>query len=163
MRQLQYQLKSKIAPLYLVTSPLGLRGAHWRPLDLPLLTKLDGTSLEEKYMAQAVRELSEFFDGQRKTFEITLDIEGTEFQKRVWEELCKIPYGKTLSYKDVAERVGTQGIRAVGTANGRNPISIIVPCHRVIATGGGLGGYAGGLPVKRFLLNLEQDQQGELF
>lgn len=106
-------------------------------------------------MVQAVQEISEYLDGQRKKFEVPLDVEGTDFQKRVWEELRKIPYGKTLSYKEVAQKVGTQGIRAVGTANGRNPISIIVPCHRVIATGGGLGGYAGGLSNKKFLLELE--------
>lgn len=155
MEQIQYKLNSKIGFLYFVTSEKGLCGIFWKPQKADFVQKLEKDSLPMRYMVQAVQEISEYLDGQRKKFEVPLDVEGTDFQKRVWEELRKIPYGKTLSYKEVAQKVGTQGIRAVGTANGRNPISIIVPCHRVIATGGGLGGYAGGLSNKKFLLELE--------
>jgi O-6-methylguanine DNA methyltransferase len=102
------------------------------------------------------RQLQEYFAGTRRIFEIPLDLRGTEFRKRCWNELLKIPYGETRSYAEIARAVGSpNGFRAVGQANHYNPIAIIVPCHRVLAAGCYLGGYGGGLPVKALLLRLE--------
>ncbi|MFC6354510.1 methylated-DNA--[protein]-cysteine S-methyltransferase [Luethyella okanaganae] len=107
--------------------------------------------------AAAVWQLDEYFTGGRRVFDIELAPRGTEFQRRVWSELARIPYGETCSYLELAERLGDVGAaRAVGAANGRNPISIVVPCHRVIGSDGTLTGYAGGLARKRFLLDLEE-------
>lgn len=104
----------------------------------------------------AKRQLEEYFKGKRKSFKIPLDLRGTPFQKKVWKTLLRIPYGKTKSYGEIARAVGNPGAaRAVGSANGRNPVAIIVPCHRVIRSGGGLGGYSAGLSKKRVLLDLE--------
>lgn len=105
----------------------------------------------------AVRQLAEYFAGERTTFDLDLELAGTAFQRRVWEALQKVPYGETRSYREIAQQVGAPGaFRAVGLANGRNPIGIIVPCHRVIGATGGLTGYGGGLDRKRFLLELEK-------
>ena len=109
----------------------------------------------EKATRPYVRQLEEYFAGKRCEFTCPLDMRGTEFQKRCWRELVKIAYGETLSYRELAARVGTAGFRAVGAANGANPISIIVPCHRVIASNGTLWGYGGGLDRKRRLLDME--------
>lgn len=101
-------------------------------------------------------ELHEYFEGKRHTFTLPLSPQGTPFQKQVWETLLTIPYGETLSYAEEAKRFGNpKAIRAVASANGRNPIAILIPCHRVIASGGGLGGYSGGIEKKEFLLELE--------
>ena len=104
----------------------------------------------------AERQLREYLDGRRAVFDLPLDLPGSDFQERVWAELSRIPYGATSTSRELASRVGVPaGTRAVGRANGSNRLAIIVPCHRVIATGGGLGGYGGGLDAKRFLLDLE--------
>lgn len=101
-------------------------------------------------------ELSEYFGGKRQNFEIEIDPQGTDFQKKVWNNLLNIPYGKTKSYAEVAKELGDiKSIRAAASANGKNPIAIIIPCHRVIGKNGELTGYAGGLPRKKFLLDLE--------
>ncbi|HUH17080.1 MAG TPA: methylated-DNA--[protein]-cysteine S-methyltransferase [Methylomirabilota bacterium] len=101
-------------------------------------------------------QLGEFFAGARRGFDLPLEMPGSAFQERVWSELARIPYGRTISYRELAERVGTPAAsRAVGRANGSNRLAVIVPCHRVIAANGGLGGYGGGLPAKRLLLDLE--------
>ena len=111
--------------------------------DSPLLDRLES-------------QLSEYFAGMRREFDLPIDIPGSAFQERVWAELRRIPYGGTISYRDLADRVGAgAAYRAVGRANGSNRLAVIVPCHRVIAAGGGLGGYGGGLPAKRRLLDLE--------
>lgn len=108
---------------------------------------------------EAARQLYEYFAGQRQTFELMLAPEGTPFQQLVWKALQQIPYGKTSSYKDVAQRIGCpKAYRAVGMANNRNPIAIIIPCHRVIGANGELVGYAGGLDIKSKLLELEAKQ-----
>jgi methylated-DNA-[protein]-cysteine S-methyltransferase len=100
-------------------------------------------------------QLEEYFAGQRTEFEVAMELDGTAFQREVWAELSRIPYGETISYGELARRVGRpKGPRAVGQANGKNPIPIIVPCHRVLA-GNGIGGYGGGLPMKRSLLAVE--------
>ena len=107
-------------------------------------------------LALAKKQLAEYFQGERREFELPLTPRGTPFQKRVWEELSRIPYGETVSYGEIARRVGdAKACRAVGLANGRNPISIVVPCHRVIGASGKLTGYGGGLDRKRFLLQFE--------
>jgi len=105
---------------------------------------------------EVARQLDQYFRRERRDFELTLAPRGTAFQQRVWQELQAIPYGATVSYAELAERVGNPGAyRAVGRANGTNPIPVVIPCHRVINVGGALGGYGGGLPVKRALLELE--------
>lgn len=106
--------------------------------------------------ATTIRQLEEYFAGRRKTFDLPLAPRGTEFQRRVWSALQKIPYGKTVAYADIAQRIGNpKGVRAVGLANGRNPIPIVIPCHRVIGKNGTLTGYGGGLPIKQKLLEIE--------
>lgn len=106
----------------------------------------------------AVLQLDEYFTGNRHDFTIPICALGTTFQKKVWNALLTIPYGETISYKQLAERVGSKNAwRAVGTANGKNPLAILIPCHRVIASDGSLGGYAGGLHIKKVLLGIEED------
>jgi len=110
----------------------------------------------EDAFADAIEQLREYFDGTRRTFEIPLSLHGNEFELRVWDELLRIPYAQTASYGQIAQRIGEpEAPRAVGLANGRNPIAVIVPCHRVIGADGKLVGYGGGLERKRFLLDLE--------
>lgn len=115
-------------------------------------------------LEQVKQELEEYFGGGRKSFSVPLVYPGTPFQSRVWNALRKIPFGTTISYEELAHRVGSPaGQRAAGHANGQNPIAIIIPCHRVINKDGKLGGYGGGLWRKRILLELERDTQRELF
>ena len=116
-----------------------------------IIHKSDNPALQ-----QCCSELEEYFAGKRKKFDIEINFEGTPFQHKVWQELLKIPYGKTISYADLAKAVkNPKACRAVGSANGKNPIAVIIPCHRVIASNGSLGGYAYGLEVKKHLLDLE--------
>lgn len=109
-------------------------------------------------LTKAARQLAEYFAGTRRTFDVPLDIQsGTPFQKKAWKALTRIPYGKTVSYREQAEAIGdARKARPIGQANGRNPLSIIVPCHRVIGASGKLTGYGGGLSKKEYLLRLEQ-------
>lgn len=112
---------------------------------------------ETALIKKAAKQLKEYFAGKRKLFELPLEPEGTEFQKKVWDALLKIPYGETRSYGQIAEQIGNKkASRAVGMANNKNPIAIIVPCHRVVGANGSLTGYAGGLNIKGILLNLEK-------
>jgi methylated-DNA-[protein]-cysteine S-methyltransferase len=121
---------------------------------VPAEAKVEETPLLEK----AGRELKEYFEGERKTFDLPLAPQGTEFLRKVWRALQDIPYGKTCTYKDIAESVGNpKACRAVGMANNRNPIPFIIPCHRVIGAGGKLVGYAGGLEMKEELLKMEKE------
>jgi len=116
-----------------------------------------GVVRDDGAFADVVAQLGEYFSGERTSFEVPMDLEGTDFQRRVWSELCAIPYGRTISYGELARRVDNpRASRAVGSANGRNPIAVIVPCHRVIAGDGSLGGYGGGLDRKVLLLELER-------
>lgn len=113
-----------------------------------------GTS---KILTKVIKELDEYFKGERQNFTIPYKLKGTPFQMKVWNELSKIPYGQTRSYKDIAENINCpKGYRAVGLANNKNPIAIIIPCHRVIGINGKLIGYRGGLETKEALLELEQ-------
>jgi len=119
--------------------------------------KTEAGSSRSAALRQCRRELAEYFRGRRKTFSVKLRLEGTEFQKKVWNELVKVGYGRTASYRDIALAVGRpKAVRAVGNANGSNPISIIVPCHRIIGTSGKLVGYGGGLWRKEWLLKHER-------
>ena len=114
---------------------------------------------DDRAFRDVVDQLEGYFAGERTDFDIQLDLRGTDFQRRVWKALLTIPYGETRSYGDIADQIGAPGsARAVGLANGRNPIAIIVPCHRVIGASGSLTGYGGGLHRKRMLLELEQNQ-----
>lgn len=112
---------------------------------------------ETAFLTFVAQQLSEYFSGKRKVFDVPLALEGTDFQMKVWKALLSIPYGETCSYKQIAEKVGCpKGCRAVGMANNKNPIGIIIPCHRVVGADGGLTGYAGGLNMKQKLLMLER-------
>ncbi|MGF6096905.1 methylated-DNA--[protein]-cysteine S-methyltransferase [Pseudomonas sp. 18175] len=114
-------------------------------------------------LLEAERQLTEYFAGTRNHFELELDFDGTDFQKQVWHALLTIPFGETRSYSQIAQQIGNpKAVRAVGAANGRNPISIIAPCHRVIGASGSLTGFAGGLQAKQYLLALEGTGQAQL-
>lgn len=122
--------------------------------DVPSLTHSDNPLL-----LRLKKELYEYFEGKRTAFTLPLNPHGTPFQKTVWETLRTIPYGETISYAQEAQKFGNpKAIRAVANANGRNPIAILIPCHRVIASGGGIGGYSGGIEKKEFLLALEKKE-----
>lgn len=127
--------------------------------DVALLTDVesDGIRQETQLTALAARQLEEYLQGRRKTFELPLAPQGTDFQVQVWNALSAIPFGQTRSYKDIAVSIGNpKALRAVGMANHRNPISFIIPCHRVIGADGSLVGYGGGLALKKRLLDLER-------
>lgn len=156
-------MNSKIASLWLVVSEKGLQGVFLGKQRVPMAKSgLKGGQRQIKILSKAVHQLKEYFDGKRKNFDLPLDVAGTSFQKSVWRELRKIPYGKTCSYRDIASRIkNPKAVRAVGNASGKNPVSIIVPCHRVIAADGSLGGYSSGLEMKRKLLELEASLRGD--
>jgi methylated-DNA-[protein]-cysteine S-methyltransferase len=154
------RMDSPIGELLLVGDGRALHGLHmqegrtaasvnpeWRPADEPF--------------ADVRRQLSEYFDGERDEFDVPLAMTGTPFQRRVWQALQRIPYGETTTYGELARRLGRPSAsRAVGLANGRNPIAVIVPCHRVIGSDGSLTGYGGGVERKRLLLELEATGRG---
>ena len=122
----------------------------------PAWAVLPAEERETPLLAEAMRQLAEYFAGERREFELPLAPEGTPFMRRVWAELVKVPYGATATYGEIAERIGNPGgSRAVGLANNRNPIAIIIPCHRIIGSSGKLVGYAGGVELKERLLALE--------
>ena len=124
--------------------------------------KVKSTGKASEMTRWAVKELEEYFQGKRKEFTVLCVPEGTDFQKRVWEALTRIPYGVTRTYKEIAVEIGnSRASRAVGMANHKNPVPIIIPCHRVVGSDGRLTGYAGGLGVKEFLLNLERENCDE--
>jgi methylated-DNA-[protein]-cysteine S-methyltransferase len=147
------QYESPIGRLLLTSDGMALTGLYMEPSRKAQSTDgaaADGTAPP---LAMAVRQLSEYFAGSRRRFDLPLRLEGTVFQQRVWRELTEIPYGETWSYGQLAARIGKPtASRAVGLANGRNPISILVPCHRVIGADGSLTGYGGGLARKQWLL-----------
>ena len=114
-------------------------------------------------LLETERQLTEYFAGSRNQFELELDFTGTHFQKQVWQALLTIPFGETRSYSQIAEQIGSpKAVRAVGAANGKNPISIVTPCHRVIGASGSLTGFAGGLEAKQYLLGLEGQETLQL-
>ena len=123
-----------------------------------LLNKKYGTEKETMLIRKTKLELMEYFDGKRRKFDIPIKLDGTEFQVKVWKELLKLPYGETCSYLDIAKKIGNpNAARAVGMANNKNKIQIIIPCHRVIGSNKKLIGYAGGIKIKEKLLKLERD------
>jgi methylated-DNA-[protein]-cysteine S-methyltransferase len=133
-------------------------------LDSNILTNATQANPEDSNLKMVFTQLKEYFNRQRKEFDLQLEIVGTDFQKKVWDELTKIPYGETISYGELAERMGNKNkMRAVAAANGANPIPIIIPCHRVIGADGSLTGYGGGLDVKKKLLELEGSWTMDLF
>jgi methylated-DNA-[protein]-cysteine S-methyltransferase len=146
-------MNSPVGELLLVGDETALRGLHFPNHRYPL--RRDYRSACEPFTG--VREqLEQYFAGERREFDLPLELDGPAFHRRVWEALLTIPYGETRSYREIAAQVGDPGsARAVGFANGRNPIAIVVPCHRVIGADGSLTGYGGGLPRKRQLLDLE--------
>ncbi|HYM56683.1 MAG TPA: methylated-DNA--[protein]-cysteine S-methyltransferase [Solirubrobacteraceae bacterium] len=145
-------ISTPIGPLMLRGDTRALTGLHL-PGRHPAT---DGLLLDDERFADEARQLAEYFDGTRRSFEIALRAAGGAFQCRVWAELERIPYGETASYGEIARRLGAPAAsRAVGAANGRNPIAIVVPCHRVIGGSGSLTGYGCGLECKRALLDLE--------
>lgn len=157
-------MNSPVGKLKLVASDKGLVAVLWEN-DKPSRVRLDELVEDGKHptLRDAERELQEYFAGKRKTFSVALDMRGTSFQKSVWHALLAIPFGETRSYGELAKQLGNpQAMRAVGAANGRNPISIIVPCHRVIGSSGKLTGFAGGLETKADLLHLEERGAGRL-
>jgi len=151
-------IESPIGKLKLVASDKGLVAILWEK-DSPRRVRLDELVADEQHpvLVETARQLGQYFAGKRKTFSIALDMRGTRFQKDVWEALLAIPFGETRSYGQLANQLGNpRASRAVGAANGRNPVSIIVPCHRVIGSSGKLTGFAGGLDAKAHLLGLEK-------
>jgi methylated-DNA-[protein]-cysteine S-methyltransferase len=151
------QIASPVGRLTLVADGTGLVAVLWpneRPLRITL-GEMEENS-RDPILGETERQLTEYFRGERRTFDLPLHLRGTAFQQRVWEELQRIPYGHTRSYGQLAVAIGRESAsRAVGLANSRNPLSIIVPCHRVIGASGGLTGFAGGLETKAKLLELE--------
>lgn len=148
---------SPVGPLTLVASSEGLAAILWKD-DNPRRVRLGKVTQDEgnAILLETQRQLGEYFAGQRQVFTVELDFAGTEFQRRVWMALLTIPYGETRSYGEIARQIGSPAaVRAVGAANGRNPISIIAPCHRVVGSTGKLTGFAGGLQTKAQLLALE--------
>ena len=159
------RMQSPIGPLVIGVSDKGLAIIEFDQGEFPKGRLARTAHWEESASrtAPAIRELKEYFEGKRREFTVPLDLQGTEFQKKCWRALLKIPYGKTRSYADIARAVGCpQGFRAVGMANHDNPVPIIVPCHRVLNSDGKLGGYGGGLDIKRKLLELEGALQPQL-
>jgi len=152
---------SPVGPLTLAGQ--GRRLMHLRMADQTYEPSHDGWEPDETAFPDAVEQLEEYFAGTRTEFELELELVGTAFQRRVWGALLTIPYGETRSYGDIARQIGSPGaFRAVGLANGHNPIGIIVPCHRVIGSNGSLTGYGGGLDRKRSLLQLEKSQNSTI-
>ncbi len=149
--------QSPIGPLTLVASEQGLFGVEFGAVQ-PRNRKHGTAYIESQAkLAQYRAELEEYFAGRRRRFDLPLDLRGTPFQKRCWQALLDIPYGETRTYAEIARAVGSpRAFRAVGMANHSNPIAIVVPCHRVIASDGTLGGYGGGLDLKARLLHLER-------
>ena len=150
-------IDSPIGKLKLVANGLKLAAILWED-DKPNRVPLGAMHEEENspILVETERQLNEYFGGKRNRFELELDFVGTEFQRKVWEALLTIPYGETRNYGEIARQIGNaKAVRAVGAATGRNPISIIAPCHRVIGASGDLTGFAGGLRAKKTLLTLE--------
>jgi methylated-DNA-[protein]-cysteine S-methyltransferase len=152
------QVRSPVGPLTLVASERGLAAILWPedpPGRVPLAVAEEAP--DHPVLQEAERQLAEYFAGRRTEFDLPLDPSGTPFQQKVWSALRRIPFGETRTYAEVATQIGHPGAaRAVGAASGRNPLSIVAPCHRVIGTRGALTGFAGGLEVKARLLAFER-------
>ncbi len=160
-----YYCKPVITPvgeLTLIASDRGLAAILWQD-EVRRHPRLSPRERDDNHpvLRETETQLREYFAGTRRVFDLPLDMDGTAFQKKVWQALLSIPFGETRSYCQIAEQIGhPAAVRAVGAANGRNPLSIVAPCHRVIGANGKLTGFAGGLTVKAFLLQLEAPQPG---
>lgn len=158
MTILYHPLKTPRGPIHIAADEnrllaVSYGSSNWQKLQNRLGGVTDG---DNTILRKTRRQLQEYFEGHREVFELPLAFDGTPFQNRAWKALLTIPYGETRSYSEQAEKMGNpKAVRAVGTANGRNPIGIIIPCHRVIGKAGNLSGYAGGVEIKQFLLQLE--------
>ncbi len=151
-------MESPIGPLMLAGDDAGLRQVHFANGRRPQSPQRDWIEAKTPFK-EVIRQLESYFAGKLKEFDLPLVLDGTEFQRLVWNHLRKIPYGETISYGQLAKRIGSpDAARTVGLANGSNPIPIIIPCHRVIGSNGDLTGFGGGLPVKKKLLALESRQ-----
>jgi methylated-DNA-[protein]-cysteine S-methyltransferase len=152
MRKFYTTINTKISPLTLVADEKALLELHFQNY-----TPSDALqSVAHPVIVKTINQLQEYFSGQRQSFDLPLSPEGTAFQQQVWKALQTIKFGKAISYKDLAKKVKNEkAFRAVGSANGKNPLPIIIPCHRVIAADGTIGGYSGGLAIKKRLLDLE--------
>lgn len=152
------KMASPVGALTLVANDHALVAVLWEnenPKRVRLAELVE--QIDHPILLATQQQLNEYFAGTRQQFDLPLDFEGTEFQKKVWHALLNIPFGETRSYRDIAEQVGNiKAVRAVGAANGKNPISIIAPCHRVVGINGKLVGFAGGLDNKQILLRLEK-------
>jgi methylated-DNA-[protein]-cysteine S-methyltransferase len=151
-------IRSPVGVLTLIASYDGLAAILWENDRAAGRVRREVVCEDAKHpvLRETERQLAEYFAGRRKVFDLKLDFVGTEFQKRVWRALLTIPFGETRSYAQIARQIGhPKAVRAVGAANGRNPISIVTPCHRVIGSNGALTGFAGGLATKEHLLRLE--------
>jgi methylated-DNA-[protein]-cysteine S-methyltransferase len=148
-----------VGRLLLTSDGESLTGLYFT--DIPkCVVPADDWQEDDAVLADAHRQLTEYFDGQREDFDLPLEMKGSAFQLAVWNALREVGYGRTASYRDIATRIGKPAaVRAVGMTNGRNPIAIIVPCHRVIGANGSLTGYGGGLDRKSWLLDLERGQR----
>ena len=157
------QAASPVGLLKLVASDAGLAAVLWEnddPHRVRLGPMIEGPA--HPTLVETARQLTAYFEGNLKAFNIPLDFKGTEFQRRVWAALLTIPFGETRSYGHIAHQIGhPTAVRAVGASNGRNPLSIVAPCHRVVGTSGALTGFAGGLGTKRSLLDLEASGRHE--
>ena len=162
LRTLQFRtVDSPVGPLTLAGQ--GRRLMHLRMVDQTYEPKHDRWEPDDEAFPDAVEQLEAYFTGDRTEFDLELDLVGTEFQRRVWAALLTIPYGETRSYGEIARQICSPGaFRAVGLANGHNPIGIIVPCHRVIGSNGSLTGYGGGIDRKRALLELEKSRTSSM-
>jgi len=153
-------LDSPVGALSLVATDHALIALVWRRESHAAAFEHAVESPTHALLRETARQLREYFAGSRQTFDVPLEFRGTEFQRRAWSALLTIPYGETRSYRQMAEQIGNPAaVRAVGAANGRNPISIIAPCHRVIGMNGDLTGFGGGLDAKAHLLSLEAPQR----
>lgn len=143
-------------PLLVAIDQDGLRHVEFMQGERPVMPHADWQR-DNRALAPYLAQFNAYFAGKLQQFDLPMAALGTPFQQAVWNALCDIPYGETVSYLEIAQAIGNpKAVRAVGAANGRNPLSIIVPCHRVIGRSGALTGYAGGIPIKRWLLDLEQ-------
>jgi methylated-DNA-[protein]-cysteine S-methyltransferase len=154
-------IKSPIGDLLLAADAAALTGLYFAGRDhIPVTSSRWTLNAKHPVLQQAARQLREYFAGKRESFSLPLRLTGTDFQQKIWREIAMIPYGETISYSDLAKRAGaSRAIRAAGTSTGRNPMSIIIPCHRVVGKNGSMRGFAGGLDKKKFLLELESPQQ----
>ena len=161
-RDARYQYLRHVTPvgeLFMVGDGGALKEIQF-PISRRSRTPEPGWTEGSRFLSRVAREIDQYFARDRRTFDVELAPDGTEFEQRVWAELQAIPYGETISYGELASRIGRpSAARAVGAANGKNPLPIVIPCHRVIGRNGALTGFGGGLPIKRTLLGLESRER----